>query len=481
MVTMSTNVPRSKPNSHTFKTVHCQAVPPPIQLFDQDALPSEQAVVTRLFNDDSWQNSAADQGGPAEGLQLQRRHQAELLEIAGITGEMVMARIADIRAGESSNLQVTPDEYMKQGSEPEEPSAEPRPILVRLVPPTPEGTDDMQITDDTDQRPGQAAAAPATVRFAVVGMGTGPNGKATVLDASPPPEEILKRFSSGKWRLSKPWMVNFTASVLFAIKDNLIEFSSQCWSFPDQIDPARRRQLFERCFEVALEIAEDFWRYKNSIEEPITGLKARGDGRLYTTHSKPACQRIGLTEGIDPPVVAPEDSERVFANTVLCAHFQQGGTVFETMFGTGVSVIELLRGLPPRTDELPSQKEARECLALLMKAWQDFVQAQGGQASGGSLTPDDFLSGKYSAPEGPKSTDPDQGPLACLTRVVGRNQLALDPENVKKRRSEFDNTVIKHYGVDVRSLGYTPSVDNDQEIHIHPASHSLVVLPQSKN
>ena len=191
----------------------------------------------------------------------------------------------------------------------------------------------------------------------MIGMTTEPDGKATVPDVSPSPEEILKRFSSGKWRLSKPWMVNFTASVLFAIKDNLIEFSSQRWSFPDQIDLVHRRRLLERCFEVALEGVDDFWRYRNSSEEPVTGLKVRADGRLYSTHSKSARQRIGLDEGIDPPVVPPEVSEQVFANTVMCTHFQQGGTVVESTYEQGVSRIEVLRGSPPRTDELPSQKE----------------------------------------------------------------------------------------------------------------------------
>ena len=278
-------------------------------VFDQDALPDEQAAVTRLFNDDSWPDVAADQGGPCEGLQLQRQHQAELLELTGITEEMVMARISAIRTCESSTLEVPPGEYVKLGVEPEGPAVEPYPMLVRLISPFPQSADDMQITDDTDQGSGQAAAEPTTVRFAMIGMTTEPDGKATVLDVSPSPEKILKRFSSGKWRLSKPWMVNFTASVLFAIKDNLIEFSSQRWSFPDQIDPVHRRRLLERCFEVALEGVDDFWRYQNSSEEPVAGLKVRADGRLHSTHSEAARRKIGLDQGIDPPLVPLDVNE----------------------------------------------------------------------------------------------------------------------------------------------------------------------------
>ena len=126
---------------------------------------------TCLFNDDLQQAGAVPHDGPAGCPQLQKQFQSELYELVGITEEMVKARMTAIRDDEGVNVTMSPDEYLDQVFEPEDvPQDEPRPILVRLILPTPEGTDKMQTMSDTDQEPGQAVAAPAAVKFALIGM-----------------------------------------------------------------------------------------------------------------------------------------------------------------------------------------------------------------------------------------------------------------------------------------------------------------------
>ena len=132
--------------------------------------------------------------------------------------------------------------------------SEPRPTLVKYVPPAVE-SDDMQTSDGSEQGQGQAAAAPSQARYVVVNMSQTQDGTFTTTRSFPSPEDILKWFSTGTWLPRCPWKVNLTGSILFARRDNMIVVLSDKWSNLFQPTFEQRRQLLDHCFNLSTDAA----------------------------------------------------------------------------------------------------------------------------------------------------------------------------------------------------------------------------------
>ena len=134
----------------------------------------------------------------------------------------------------------------------------------------------------------------------------------------------------------------------------------------------------------------------------------------------------------------------------------------------------------PRREELPAQQEAKDCLACLATAMQDYARDQDKARQDSSLTLEAFLGSNYPETVDLSGSEVKSSAVDRLAEVLGSDQLALHPTNIAKRAQELNAKIKSGYGIDTSALGYILIVDNDLKVHTHLSAECLLSLPSSE-
>ncbi len=201
------------------------------------------------------------------------------------------------------------------------------------------------------------------------------DGTFTTIHSLPTPKEILEWLTTGDWFPLCPWKVNLTASILFALKDNMITASSDNWSKLFSPTPEQRRQLLDHCFDIVQDAATDFCLHQNSPEDPATGLKRP------PLLNQEVCKSVTLiTQGTgspDDPVVPPARSWEFLSRVARSELIQAGNSPSSCPQSDEGSLTGTVGIRMPRQAKYPNQAEAIEARERIAMGFHHFAQETG--------------------------------------------------------------------------------------------------------